>query len=213
MIIGEIYNFNNSKVRIIQFDEIEVFYEPWNEHVGEWYFSKTKTLIFFRAPRRFFTSNAELLENENRDEKGLERFHTQLPMRLNRFENLQWESEPKLDFKTLASNDLHGIDADSIVIFPSLQSGKLGKSEIIKERIRDGVKLMEIAFTIQAPYIKDKDSRFILTTLAKEGKNHQYFDGIGIYRLGLKGNVPSYYIGGYNDFARNTEYENTPNIN
>lgn len=211
MTIGEIYNFNNSKVRIIQFDEIEVFYEPWNEQNGEWYFSKTKTLTFFRISTNFFSINAVFTENE--DTNGLERFYTQLPMRLNRFENLQWESEPKLNFKTLVPNNFQGIEADSIVIFPTLQSGRPGKSELIKEGIRNGENLIEIAYTIQAPFVKEKDSRFIITILAKEGKNHKYFTGVGIYRMGLKGNVPSYYIGGFHDFACNTEYENTPNIN
>jgi hypothetical protein len=205
MTIGEIYIFNNSKVRINQFDAIEVFYEPWNKHTVDWYYSKVKTMIFFRASTKFFSSNAVLLKNDNKDEKGLERFHTQLPMRLNRFENLFWSRESQIPLK-----NLQGIDTPSIELFPTLQSGRHGKSVTINESARDGGKLMKFAYTIQAPFVKDKDSRFIITTLAPVGKNHKYYSGIGIYRLGLKGNKPSYYIGGYHDFTDITKYENTP---
>lgn len=209
---GEVYNFNNNKVRIIQFDEIEVFYEPWNVHSDEWYYSSIKTMIFLRVATKFFVNNSELLENENKDENGLDRLHPHLPMRLNRFPNLRWEAEPKLDLKSLALNNLQGIETESIVIFPTHQGGRHGKSELIKEGVRNGEKLMEVAYSIQAPFVKEKDSRFIITTLAKVGKNHKYFTGVGMYRMGMKGNIPSYYIGGFNDFAGNTEYENTSNF-
>lgn len=199
MTIGEIYIFNNSKVRIIQSDEIEVFYEPWNEHTNDWYYSRAKTMIFFRVSTKFFSTNAVLQVNGNKDEEGIERFYPQLPMRLNRFENLLWNTESQLPLQ-----NVQGIDTPSIELFPTLQGGRHGKSVTINDDVQDGSKLMKFAYSIQSPFVKDKDPRFIISTLAPVGKNHKYYSGIGIYRLGLKGNKPSYYIGGYHDFADNT---------
>lgn len=211
IIQGAEYLFNKGKVRVIQYDNIEVFYEPWDEHSKSWYFDNSKSVYFLRVSTPFFEQHASKIDSPNH-RLSLERFSPGLPMRINRFDNLSWlplseKFEDKL--KKVLKNSFVGIDSKELILTPSGKTGRPAKSIKIDSQRLDGKLLMKFAFYAQAQYVVESPHQFSISRLATNGKETKHFPGIGLYRAGIKNNVPEYYLGGFVDFAENVTFEET----
>lgn len=105
---------------------------------------------------------------------------------------------------------LEGLNSFNVVIFPT--SRQMSRKKSILLEIKSGQfsrsELMLQCFNIQSEYVKPEKLYFSRFRLIPNGREEKRLYGIGIYRLGIKGNVPSYYLDGEISFGE-LETENS----
>ena len=206
MKIGDLYNFTNNRIRIMMFDENEVFYQTINED-DTFVYEKNSTISYYRTPKNYFAKNSKFIKHLAFTEKENEIHKPNLPLRLNCFSGLFWTNKPfekETDFnKFLKSADvnpkeLKDIKTSKIVIFPTSQQQSHKKSILLENKngYFSGEELMIQCFGIQSEYVTSEKPYFSRFRLIPNGREEKRLTGIGIYRLGIKGNIPSYYLGG-----------------
>ncbi|MCR9248823.1 MAG: hypothetical protein NXI20_00310 [bacterium] len=206
MKVGDIYSFTNNRIRVMMFDEKEVFYLTINSD-DSFVYAKNKTLSYYRITREYFDNNSTFIKHLTLNEKETETHRPDLPLRLNCFSGLFWSSKnfenenDLLDFLKIAEIDiekLDGLNSSKVVIFPTSQQQSQKKS-ILLENIKgqfSGIELMLQCCNMQSEYVKPEKQYFSRFRLVPNGREEKRLSGIGLYRLGIKGNVPSYYLGG-----------------
>ncbi|MFC4873521.1 hypothetical protein [Negadavirga shengliensis] len=206
MKIGDLYKFTNHRIRIVMFDENEVFYQTVNED-DSFVYAKNRTLSYYRAPRDYFANNSEFIKHLALTENEIEIHRPDLPLRLNCFSGLFWTNknfENEIDFigfvkkAEIKAETLDGLNCSKVVIFPTSQQQSQKKSTSLenKDGQFSGIELMYKCFRIQSEYVNLEKPYYSRFRLIPEGREEKRLSGIGIYRLGIKGNVPSYYLGG-----------------
>lgn len=201
MKIGDVYTFSENRIRILMFDDKEVFYAIVDENDIFVYF-KYKTIIYYRTTREYFNVNSSFIKSLKFTEKELQIHRPDLPLRLNCFSRVFWTNkslEKENDFfdflKTAGINikKLEGLENSKVVIVPNSQLISNKKSILIENNNGSfsGQELMKECLRIQSEYVKSDKPYF-----TRFKKNTNGLSGIGMYRLGIKGNVPSYYLGG-----------------
>ncbi len=206
MEIGDIFYFTNNRIRIMMFDNKEIFYQTVMED-DTLVYAKNRTLSYYRTPREYFENISEFIKHLAFTEKETEIHNPNLPLRLNCFSGLFWtnksfenESEFNEFLKSVNINkhELKGLDIPKVVIFPTGQQQSNKKSTLLenKDGHFSGKDLMIECFGIQREYVKSEKPYFSRFRLIPDGREEKRLSGIGIYRLGIKGNLPSYYLGG-----------------
>ncbi|MFT6501991.1 MAG: hypothetical protein ACJASQ_002116 [Crocinitomicaceae bacterium] len=205
MIVGDVYVFNGNRVKVFMFDNWEVFFLSVDQN-DELQFAKTKTLIYQRSPQDFFTSTAEFVYSSNLSSEHLDIHQPNLPLRLNCLENIFWANEKmnETEFNdfvlrnNILIDSLESLNCDQIALFPTSQLGANKKPTIITnpERLITGIQLLQICYQVQQEYVNSKKPYISRFRLIQDGREEKRLSGIGVYRLGIKGNIPSYYIGG-----------------
>jgi len=206
MRLGDIHNFINNRIRILMFDKNEVFYGLVNQD-GTFEFSKNKTINYYRIPRDFFENNADFMGSLELSNEELMVHRPNLPLRLNCFDDVFWSNElfetindfenfiikTKIDFEKL-----EGLNNSKIFIVPTSQLMSNKKPILIHNESGsiNGKDLLLQCFRIQSEYIKMNKLYFSRFRLIENGREEKRLSGIGLYRLGIKDNIPSYYIGG-----------------
>lgn len=187
-------------------DDNEVFYGTVNQD-GIFDYAKCKTISYYRTPRDFFEKNSRFIDSMELSEKELEIHRPDLPLRLNCLKNIFWTTEL---FKNLSEfegflnkagiliDNLEGINISRLHIVPTSQQNSNKKPVLIEfnEREINGKDLLFQCFSIQREYVKLEKPYFSRYRLIPNGREEKRLTGIGLYRLGIKGNIPSYYIGG-----------------
>ncbi|MCL5247796.1 hypothetical protein M4I21_18460 [Cellulophaga sp. 20_2_10] len=201
MKIGDVFNFAESRIRVLMFDDNEVFYGTVDKE-NVLVYCKYKTISYYRTSRSYFDENSSFIKSLELTEKEKEIHKPDLPLRLNCFTGFFWSNklfEKEIEFNDylksvgVNSEKLIGLDISKVVLVPNSQQ-QANKKPILLKSVSDsfsGQELLFESFRIQSEYVKlDKPyfSRF--------KKDEQGLSGIGMYRLGIKGNVPSYYLGG-----------------
>ena len=206
MKIGDIFNFTNNRIRIMMFDNKEVFYQTVKED-DTLVYAKNRTLSYYRIPKEYFENNSEFIKNLAFTEKEIEIHKPNLPLRLNCFSGLFWTNiafRTETDFNEFIESadinpkELKGIENSKVVIFPTSQQQSHKKSILLENKNGSisGNELMIQCFGIQSEYVKSEKPYFSRFRLIPNGREEKRLSGIGIYRLGIKGNLPSYYLGG-----------------
>lgn len=201
MKIGDVFIFVGTRVRVIMFDDKEVFYRVVNNR-NNFYDAKHKTLIYSRITRDYFDNNSSFIESFELTENELDVHKPELPLRLNCFTGSFWSDKPFKKESTFYSflksseiqeNALEGLCTEKVVIFPNSQLMSNKKPVLIENRDGSfpGPELIKACFEIQSVYVKPDKPYF-----SRLRKDKQGLSGIGMYRLGIKGNIPSYYLGG-----------------
>jgi hypothetical protein len=130
-----------------------------------------------------------------------------LPLRLNCFSGLFWphttfagdiEFNEFLKSKKINQEDLQGLEVSKVVIYPTTQQQSTKKAILLESKNGrfSGRELMAQCFLIQSEYVKKEKPYFSRFRLVPDGREEKRLTGIGIYRLGIKGNLPSFYLGG-----------------
>lgn len=174
-------SWDHRPIRVLQTDAIETFYDAGMGEVG-WVMAKARTAIFYR------TSTPNLKETASRtlpspfSLKEDKKFRPDLPMRLFRYRDADWSDE--LPILTSLECDL-SIPAQEVVIIPFGSKG--GATKPVKVQASDGESLslreiIEAAHSAQQSKCAD-------------------VKGVGLYRSGFVGGVPSYYLWGAIDRA------------
>jgi hypothetical protein len=188
------------------FDDKEVFYQTVNEDYT-FIYSKYKTVSYYSSPRDYFNQNSKFVKSLEIEKQELEIHRPDLPLRLNCFSGLFWTKnsiEKKIEFYDFLNSaeinkeKLDGLNCSKVVIFPTSQLQSRKKPMLLQNTkgYFTGEELLIECFKIQSQYVNSEKPYFSRFRLMPVGREEKRLFGIGIYRLGIKGNVPSYYLGG-----------------
>jgi len=195
--IGGVYKltYDQRPLRVIGFDDVELFYDSWWEHANNWGLrSHRGKSFFYRMSRRTFRKISEFIKIDPFDKDEELIYKLNLPFRICRNSELCWTNNyyaNQEDFLNVIKqtgvyfNDKK-IDANKIVLYPFGPKGGHKKSVIVhamNDRFFTELELLWYAHNIQSRYINDKK------------------EGVGLYRLGIEKKMPSFYIGSYYDSA------------
>ncbi|WP_276482203.1 hypothetical protein [Paraflavitalea pollutisoli] len=192
--------------KILMLDDKEVFLQAVDDK-NELIYAKYKTQIYARTDTESFTNNSSLIATTGltKQEECIHR--PDLPLRLNCFKESFWsvnKFQTLDDFKIFLGRQLvdyekfDDLHADKVVIIPHGQQSA-GKTPVLLENtcgVFDGLELMFNCFNIQYQYVNPAKPYFSRFRLAKSGREEKRLTGFGLYRLGIKGNIPSFYLGG-----------------
>jgi hypothetical protein len=208
LVLGGVYKTirSDSLIRILAFDNIEIFYDVYYCSLNEWAFaSKLKRQgTYYRQAHNIFLQNATFIKEQTLTEDEFKVFRPDLPFRLCRNKEIAWTNTR---FSTLADYKHYALDygvdisnkivlpIPAITIEPFGAEGRITsiKSTLVTSIDVDGftaIELLWLANNIQAEHAK-----------------HIVDKGVGIYRSGHEKKVPSYYIWGYYDMGNSIPKE------
>ncbi|WP_421810347.1 hypothetical protein [Flagellimonas sp.] len=206
MKIGDSYNFENNQIRIILFDDKEVFYQTINDD-NSFVYSNYRTINYYRTSLKHFYKNSHFIESLELTEKEYKTHRPDLPLRLNCFSGVFWvasgyEHENNLidllKSKGIDKKKIQGLNCSKVAIYPTGQQQSNKKPILLENKNGhfSGLKLIMECFRIQSEYVNPDKPYFSRYRLIPNGREEKRLSGIGMYRLGIKGNIPSYYLGG-----------------
>jgi hypothetical protein len=167
-------------LRVLMTDEIETFYDAQMPEVG-WIMARARTVIYYRTTTRFLCSGARLLRKSPFTPPEFARHRPDLPLRLLRAQGGDW-GKPLRDWPRL---DLaFELECPRLSLIPFGPKGGQLKPVMIEAdngRSITGAELLAAAHSIQPSGYE--------------------VAGVGLYRSGLTGGVPSYYLWGEIDRA------------
>jgi hypothetical protein len=210
MKVGDVYNLDGSLIKLIMFDSNEVFQDELTED-NKLKYTQGKTVFYSRTPRDYFDKNTEFIKRSEFTTNELEIHRPDLPLRVNCFKELFWSHEHFENIETfnaflkshkISENKLTTLNTNKVVIYPTGQQQSL-KKPILLENTNgrfSGLELLFQCFKIQQEFVKIEKPYFSRYRLIRVGREEKRLTGIGLYRLGIKGNIPSFYIGGYMSF-------------
>jgi len=180
MRLGDIYNFTDNRIRIIMFDDLEVFYMLVdNDNIFNW--EKIKTLSYYRVQRYFFDNNSNFIGSKNLSEQELEIHRPDLPLRLNCFKDIFWTNdifnklddlESYLKLAGISIDKIIGLNNNRIIISPTSQLISSKQTVLLENNqdLIDGKDLLYKCFEIQKPYIKKDKPYFSRFRLIPDGR-------------------------------------------
>jgi hypothetical protein len=184
--LGGVYSVNWDKrpMRILAFDDKEIFYDYYWPELGKWTFSgNIRTLTFYRISTEYFVLNSRQIDLLNLTKKEYALFKPNFPLRFCRIKEFNF-----CNFHEILNNlpNYNNIESDckiifqnKIVLLPKIKKGRTIKGEIVE--------------------LKNIYGLFIKTKELQESVKNTTFNGIGFYRSGTINKIPSYYIGEYID--------------
>lgn len=203
---GDIYNFWDYRIQILMFDKSEVSFlilnkDDISENINR------KTIGYYSVSKDFFVKKAEFQYSLELSKKEIELHKPFLPMRLNCIDELFWTNQPfenindfsnYIQLNGIKIEELDGLKESKIIIVPMSQQLSFKKPILIENKTGffTGVELLYNCFNIQSDYVKIEKPYFSKFRLIPDGREEKRLSGIGIYRLGIRGNIPSYYLGG-----------------
>jgi hypothetical protein len=174
-------SWDNRPIRVLQTDAIETFYDAEMEEVG-WIIAKARTAIYYRTSTQFLEGSASVASSQPFSPKENKKYRPDLLMRLFQHQDADWSDE--LSNLTALEGDF-AVPAQEVFIIPFGAKG--GATKPVKIQASDGrdltlreiVKGAHSAQQLKCPEVK----------------------GVGLYRSGFVGGVPSYYLWGATDRA------------
>jgi hypothetical protein len=174
-------SWDDRPIRVLQTDAIETFYDAEMDEVG-WVMARARTAVYYRTSTQNLKETALSAVSKPFSTKEDRKFRPDLPMRLFRHHDADWSDD--LPVLTALEDDVT-IPAQEIVIIPFGSKG--GAAKPVKVQAGGGKslslwKIIEAAQSAQQSKCAD-------------------VDGVGLYRSGTVGGVPSYYLWGAIDRA------------
>ncbi len=173
--------WDDRPIRVLQTDPIETFYDAELEEVG-WVIARARTATYYRMRTAFLERTASLSASKPFSLKEDAKFRPDLPMRLFRHHSADWSD----DLVSLIALEADiSIPAKQIVIIPFGPKG--GDSKPVRAEALSGESLT-------------------LRTIIETARTAQHVrcpdvTGTGLYRSGIVGGIPSYYLWGAVDRA------------
>lgn len=185
---GKILTF---KARVLVFDRFEVFFDEFINDRWE-RFVRTKRYNFSRDSTQSFIRTATFIDLLPLTENEEKIICPDLPMRIGRLEKLSWNNSVFISYDNLIhylyenspSMLTEVINLKEVFVFPIGAKGGYGKEVLITAQNSKSFTVPELLF--------------------KAGQVQRNFYlrescGIGIFRNGIRGGKPSFYIGDYID--------------
>lgn len=173
--------WDDRPIRVLQIDAIETFYDVEMDEVG-WIIAKARTATYYRTPTRHLRETASIALSKPFSVNEHQKFRPDLPMRLFRHHEASWSDKLQT---LIALEDDFPLAAREVAIIPFGAKG--GATKPVKVRASDG-KCLSLREIIEAAHS------------AQQSKCGDV-KGVGLYRSGIVGGVPSYYLWGAIDRA------------
>ena len=179
--IGDVHEMPSHPrpMRVIGLSDDVVLYDTWWPHENRWAMSKLiGTFSYYRMPRAIFVERSRRIRTDPLTESELDVHRPDLPFAFARSAELSWYGEGGS-----LSGDRSTLDASSIFLEPfGRRAGVKPMVQIHAEngRFFTAIELLRAAHAVQAPYRGDV----------------RQTEGVGVYRLGIKKRIPSYYLWG-----------------
>ncbi|SDT87572.1 hypothetical protein SAMN05444156_0322 [Verrucomicrobium sp. GAS474] len=201
--VGEVLegDWSDRPMRVLMFDEVEVFYDSWWPYKSSWGFTSLKKRIsYYRTSTATFLARSKSLRIEPFTDAEREAHRADLPLRLCRSARFQWSSQAFKTFEDFsqavksAAPMFHSnvskadLPISKIALCPVGPKGSSKRGVLVETKKQVGFSYLELlwhAHTIQSSYVRESKI------------------GVGLYRLGLQGGVPSYYVWGSQSQAGN----------
>ena len=193
---GAVYQpqWDERSIRVLTCDAVEVMYDCWWPHKPGWGLDSLRgTATYYRISASLLNERAEQIRSEplTRIEEDVHR--PDLPLRLARTPLACWSNRsfsdpeayavslgPEADsFVRTASEER--INAAQLVLCPFGPKGARKRGVLVSPTQGtsfSALELLWLAQNIQSPLLREPPA------------------GVGLYRLGFQGGVPSYYLGG-----------------
>jgi hypothetical protein len=192
-------DFDERPIRVLAFDDVEVLYDSWWPHRGDWGLRNLRgKAYYYRIPTQFILPRANVLRVDPLSEAEWSAHRPDLPLRLLRFEEFEW-------------NDAHvsSIDAFSAWLSRVAPSPALPSSDVA----------LDIPAVLLAPCGPKGATKRPVAIAAENGQNFSSLEllwraasiqapvssnrghGVGIYRLGCASARPLFYLWGTIDQA------------
>lgn len=180
---GDVLRVEWSKgpIRIMMGDEIEVFYEAFFPEVG-WNLARARTSTYYRVATPILRSRGHHIRTEPLTDDELARHRPDLPLRLLRTEGAHW-GRPLPNWPAVDID--FEIASRRLAIVPFGSKGAPRKAIVVKAANAHSLTAGELLVaahriqTVECPEV----------------------NGVGMYRSGLSGGIPSYYLWGAVDRA------------
>lgn len=169
-------------IRVLMADAHEVFYDVFLPEGIGWGLARARTATYLRIPVTMLASSASIVGAEPLSEKEFSRHRPDLPLRLLRNDRLSW-CDDKMDFDAAAKVRL---EVGELALLPFGPKGASLKAKKVtnSKNYFSGTELLAFARSIQ-------------------NVNCPEVAGVGFYRSGISGSVPSFYLWGAIDRAGN----------
>lgn len=181
--IGDVLKveWDERPIRVIMADPVEVFYDIFLPEGIGWELARARTAIYSRISTDFLTKHATKVRSEPLTPREVTRHRPDIPMRLLRSEKASWLD----DILSLEMAASISVNANQLAIIPFGAKGAMLKARKIccsNGRFFSGVELLTAAYDAQSASCSE-------------------VSGIGLYRSGISGGIPSYYLWGAVDRA------------
>ncbi|MGN7158828.1 hypothetical protein [Sphingomonas sp. SAFR-052] len=175
-------DWSDTPIRVIQADAIETFYDAQIEGVG-WTMARARTSTFYRMPSKHLSKTVVSATPCPYSIQEQERFRPDLPMRLFRHRDVCWTDS--LDALIALDVD-HEVASSEVALIP------FGKKGAARRPVR----------------VRGSNGSITMRTIIEQACAAQEVatpdvGGVGLYRSGLVGGIPSYYLWGAIDQAGN----------
>jgi hypothetical protein len=192
-------DWDERPIRVLAFDDIEVLHDCWWPHLNRWGLSQLRgKASYYRFPTGLLRSRAVCVRVDRLTPAELAVHRPDLPLRLCRFPDLHWTKDRYPTIASYASAVEKAsprlridpvrvaLDLPAVVLMPFGPKGSRKRGSVVKARSASGFSALELLWlshNLQSQYVKD------------------WRNGVGIYRSGFEGGVPSYYLWGASDRA------------
>ena len=199
--VGDVRTFEGARLRVLVFDDVELLYDAWWEHLdggrGGWGLANpARAASYYRLPTRLARQTI-LVGKEPLTDEEQALYRPDLPLRVLRGTGWVFTQERFASLKTFAraasrqgihaARGLESLDAPRVVIRPRGPSGGTKRGVTLEAedgRAFKGIELLWKMHEVQAPHVRAPRT-----------------DGSGLYRLGHERGSPSFYIHGDVDAA------------
>jgi hypothetical protein len=194
--LGAVYQpgWDDRPIRIIAFDDAVVMYDAWVTHKNAWGFARRipSSVVYFRAPTAYLFAHGTYLRTEAYTDAERAIHRPDLPLAFAQSAELSWYDERPKDRGSLIAL-VRTQDGDarmkSLICTPTIYMCPFSPREGVKRGVllkaENGkefsvAELLWEAWRLQTPHLRDLKRT----------------SGVGLYRAGLQGRTPSYYIWG-----------------
>ena len=174
-------SWDERPIRVLMSDEIETFYDALLPGIG-WNLAGARTATYYRISTAFLKSTAALLQSETLSTKEHAKHRPDLPMRLLRSADADWNKSPA-DWPKI--DTAFEVECPRLVLFPFGPKGARQRPVVIEAvngRSFTGSEMLAAAQGSQSAECPD-------------------VSGVGMYRSGVSSGIPSYYLWGAVDRA------------
>ena len=184
VVLGGIYELSDvaEPVRVIAFDRNVVMYDTWWSHKNAWGMARLLgRYSYYRLPSDYFQSHSCHLRTEALTQSEVDVHRPDLPFALAQHDELSWYEAWKGDdfVSDLSRASADALGAPAVYVIPF--GPKDGPKPSVLVKAKNGAwfsetELLLRAYEVQRPHIGV----------------HRLTKGVGIYRSGIQGKLPSY---------------------
>jgi hypothetical protein len=168
-------------IRVMMADNIEVFYDALIPEVG-WNLARSRTAIYYRVRTSFLHSSAQRIRTEPLTEQELATHRPDLPMRILRNGDADW-GKPLASWPNIDTD--FEINSKRLALVPLGPKGAPQKAVVVDAA--NGCSFSGNELLVAAHSVHTTDCPDV--------------SGVGLYRSGISGGIPSYYLWGAVDKA------------